>query len=250
MAKIIGNVVGMPSPPQEVGVVDWDFYQMNGSRTNYAYAFAEIWNDENFRPKYNIYPNRYGDNMFAQAKGITDLKGILESCGVVLNTSRLKEFRKGFQGCTNLTRLPEISFEKVVTTDNIYYCFGACPSLKSIDNLKMPSWHLPITEVFNGSTSLTYIRVEGKIYDNFDISPCPLDPDSLRNIIKHLQNYSGSSNEYAYVVAFNSEAFAVLEAEGFNEEDKQWYDETFGEPWTEKAEWWLCVDNLGWGFVE
>ena len=65
----------------------WDIYQEKGNRNMYLYSFAGYaWRDDIFRPKYNMILRYSNVNMFHYSY-LTDLKGLLEKRGVILDTS-------------------------------------------------------------------------------------------------------------------------------------------------------------------
>ena len=70
----------------------WDIYQSRGSRRAYEHAFRGLvagsvngWNDSNFKPKYDIIASNLA--YCFQYSSITNLKQILEDCGVSLSFS-------------------------------------------------------------------------------------------------------------------------------------------------------------------
>ena len=61
----------------------------------------------------------------------------------------------------------------------------------------------------------------------------------MKNIIEHLKDYNGTTNEYKYTVTFKTSAFNVLEAEGATAE----YNGT-------ACTWAELIDNLKWNLVK
>lgn len=109
----------------------WDNYQENGNRNNYRYAFYRTnWNDNNFKPKYNIVPSSDGQYIF-QNCSVTDIKGILERQGVILDFSKTPNLYYCFANA-KVTRLPELNCTKCTNFQNM---FGGCSSLVSIDKI-------------------------------------------------------------------------------------------------------------------
>ena len=217
----------------------WDGFQTNGRREIYAYAFSRSWNNAMFRPKYDIRPTN-AEKMFAYSTGISDLKGILESCNVVLDTSKAAYMANAFQNSTGLTYLPEISFESATySSARIEQVFAGCNSLKSIDKvIYHTDKYVATTNTFSNCNSLTHLRIGGVIGNSFNVSWCPLDVESIKDVILHLKDYSGIS-EYTYTVTFKTSAFEALEAEGATAE----YN---GTPCT----WAELIDNKKWNLVK
>ena len=109
----------------------WDACQENGNRTAYSYAFAHgSWKDETFKPKYDIRPVGDASYMFNKCK-ITDLKGILERQGVVLDLSGMTWSISVFFECRQMTRVPTLDIRNT-TSD---FAFSYCANLVSIDKL-------------------------------------------------------------------------------------------------------------------
>ena len=165
----------------------WDSFQENGNRTNYRNAFANVgWNDNTFAPKYDIVPSWYvGINMFTYSE-ITDLKGSLEKCGVVLDLSNVGVANSTFADMSLNTRIPKVNFSKV--TGNHYLVFGGCSNLIEIEEYVVNE-NAKFTQVFNGCTSLTTIKMSGTIGNSIDFSPCGLlSENSINSVFGCLSN--------------------------------------------------------------
>ena len=66
---------------------------------------------------------------------------------------------------------------------------------------------------FAETRNLENITFEGTIGTNISFSTCKkLTVDSLKNIITHLKDYSGTENEFKYSVTFSSACLTALEA--------------------------------------
>lgn len=179
----------------------WDVFQDYGNRTKYGYTFWHSWNDKIFRPKYDIKPTN-GEYMFANSYSLTDLKGILKECNVVLNTSKATYMTNAFNNCSGLIRLPEISFESVLNNARIQGAFAGCYALESIDKVIYPTdVYLATTNTFSNCRKLSHLRIGGVIGENFNVSWCPLDTDSVIDIILHLVDYKETENAGIYSLA-------------------------------------------------
>lgn len=140
----------------------WNAYQDKGARVNYSYGFAGAgWTDETLKPKYNIKPTS-ASRMFSNC-GATDIKGILERQGVVLDLSRLEKITYLADGASNkITRLPELNVTSVKSLDNFIY---QLPDLKSIEKVILKSdgsQSFAVTS-FGYLSALEEIRFEGVI---------------------------------------------------------------------------------------
>lgn len=165
----------------------WDSFQVNGNRKTYNGTFTVAWNDEIFKPKYDLIPTACMQ-MF-QATGIVDLKGCLERQGVILDTSNATSLLQMFQS-SRIKYLPTIDASK---STNNSYAFS-CNYLISIEKLILSETTNYSTAMFNCST-LEHLIVDGIIDRNgFNVSTCKkLSHESLMSIINILKDYSGTS---------------------------------------------------------
>jgi hypothetical protein len=92
--------------------------------------------------------------------------------------------------------------------------------------------------------------IEGTIGQNIFVNGCPkLSPDSLKRIIKHLKDFWGTGNELTTTLYVNKTAWDALEAEGFSDEDKAWYENWLGEPIPDGYSWYFAMVDLCWNLV-
>lgn len=165
----------------------WDDYQLNGKRTNYAYAFTrEGWSDVTFRPKYDIKPTGTLAHLMTSSR-MTDVVAILNECGVTIDTS-------GVTGTANqwvsgsATRLPAFSF---VNVGELLNTFGWTYNLHTIEKVILrEDGTNTFTNPFVSCDSLTNLTIEGKIGQNgFSVQwSNNLTHDSLMSIINALQD--------------------------------------------------------------
>ena len=110
----------------------WDAYQQSGNRVLYDFAFAgNGWNDNTFKPKYDIIPSWNIVNMFYKS-AITDLDALLKKCGVTLDISVNGNYGDVFNGGA-FTVLPELSFG--ASAWSIWGTFANCTALHTIRKL-------------------------------------------------------------------------------------------------------------------
>lgn len=174
----------------------WDAYQENGNRTDYISAFGNnnnsvnIWNDSNFKPKYDIKPVEAA-NMFYNSR-ITDLVKILEEQGVVLDTSKVKtNTTYMFSGCGELTTVPPIDF---TSTKYLTGCFIGCKKLKKITLLNFHSDIQIKNNPFNGCEALEELVITGEIGMSVSLVQSPLlNNTSVQNIIDCLADMTGQT---------------------------------------------------------
>lgn len=194
----------------------WDAFQQKGKRTDYYYAFigpsvsATGWDDVTFKPKYDIRPTNFDRGL--RYSQITDLEGILERQGVVLDTSNCTVMSMAFQSCTRMKSLPVIDLRKAVGyAANV---FSYMQSLTRIKKLIIPEDGKLSDPGFVYDTSLAHIEIEGVIGYSWSFSYSPLTVESIKNIITHLKDYSGTDKEYTYTLTLSSASKTALEAEG------------------------------------
>ena len=213
----------------------WDKFQINGGRLQYNYAFGGIgWTMDTFKPKYDIRANNLG-SMFYQT-GITDLEMALYNAGVRLDTSGASNFPSTFY-YSDLTVIPELDCRGCANTASPFgLTFRFSSNLLTIRKLILPSnGAQQFNNTFTDCAKLQNIVIEGVIGQNISFSSCPLTVESMRSIITHLKDYSGTTNEFANTVTFKKDCITSLEAEGATSPN--------GNKWTE------YIDDLKWNLV-
>lgn len=198
----------------------WDNYleAYYSQSQNASYMFAtKMWNDKTFKPNRDIvlYGYRNSNRMFYNT-GITDLEAALQKQGVILDASQTRRADEMFY-TSSITVVPELDLSEIGNgnTNHLNGLFGSCHDLHTVRKLKISDKYVvTIGTAFSGCTSLANIEFEGTIQTNASFSVCPLTVASLKSIITHLKDYSGTTSEYTYTVTFKTSAFAELEAEG------------------------------------
>lgn len=208
----------------------WDRFQDNGKRTIYSYAFYySCWGDFIFTPKYDIVPTNASD-MFGSSR-ITDLKGILERQGVVLDFKNCTMLLRAFSGADRMTRLPCIDMSNAVDIRNV---FMNCYLLQSVDSLvfsETTGTQYNSTAMVQNCRSLRDLVAKGVIWFSVNFQWCPLSVASMKSIISCLKNYAGTENDGAYTVRFSDTCWAALESDSTAPDGGTWKD---------------YVRNLGW----
>lgn len=164
----------------------WDEYQRNGTRYGYYYAFAGSgWNDETFKPKYDIVLK--GSNIYAFSYcEVTDLVNALEKLGVSLDTSLSSSNNHMFYNAQT-KRLPPINLTGQWTVSGV---FCDCQKLESIEKIIVAEKN-KFADAFTNCSNLKNITFEGVIGQNglsFGNSPL-LTHESLLNIIDCLKDF-------------------------------------------------------------
>lgn len=178
----------------------WDALQGNGGRRNYNYCFyGGSWNDENFKPKYDLIATG-ASNMF-RAIGVTDLRQALLDAGVTLDLSGCSELLETFTNTTT-TALPVIS---AVGASSLSYTFSGASKLVTIEKLILKDdGSQSFSNTFASASSLENIVIEGVIGNNISFWACTkLTHDSLMSIIGALKDHSGSTTRTCTLGATN-----------------------------------------------
>ena len=195
----------------------WDSLQANGTRTNYSNAFGKIWNDENFKPKYDIRPNN-ATTMFENS-GIKDLKGVLDSLGLVLDFSGVTNgWFVQFLQQSSITRIGRVDMTGSYNATTSYAFYGA-RNLEYVEAVVLSDTGEQILDektTFGHCNVLKEIRFEGKIGCSLSFQYSPLSRASIENIVSVLSDtVTGQTvtfKQSAVDAAFSSEEWTALTA--------------------------------------
>lgn len=170
----------------------WDVFQQKGISKGYNYNFSgNGWNDNTFRPKYDIKPTQC-HNMF-NSSAIEDLAGVLAECGVVLDLSTVTgRCDNMFAYATKLLTVPELDLRNAVYANGVLNgMFQSCSKLHTIECIKLKedgttNWG---SNVFSNCSALENLSFSGAIGQNgLDLHwSTKLTHDSLMSIINALQ---------------------------------------------------------------
>ena len=193
----------------------WDAYQQNGKRTNYAYAFGgDGWRTAAlFKPKYDLKPIN-ANCMFAYGS-LTgcDLKNLLESSGVVLDTSQTTNF-KYFLQYSSPFRIPELDTRAANNLNDMVHN----ANVATIDKLILrDDGSQEIHSIIRFSPGLENIVIEGVIGSNVNLSESiKLTKASIESIMNALSDISASKtlqlSKTAVNNAFTTDAWNALVA--------------------------------------
>lgn len=201
----------------------WDLYQANGIRTYYSVAFGGSgWNDETFKPKYDIKPTATYAYMMFRNTGITDMVEILNRQGIELSFSKVT-------GCAHLfydsavTRLGTIDLSSM--NGSLTSTFHNCDKLHTIEKLIFPTDNVVTdSNAFNGATALVNLTMEGLIQRSFNFNWSPLSVASMKSIISCLADLTGTAGEGVYTIQFSSACWDALEADSIAPDGNTWAD--------------------------
>lgn len=168
----------------------WDTYQQNGERQRYTYAFSGGgWNENTFRPKYNIYPID-GTYTFYECEYKADLAGVLNELGVSLDLSRCTGYNGMFYRSA-FTRIPKIVDR---FTSNAINMFISSINLVTIDEIELEkdiNNDNHYRDAFTGCNALENIKFTGvgKLAGNISFAGSPkLTRESIVGIINALSS--------------------------------------------------------------
>lgn len=206
----------------------WDTFQKNGSRKTYAYGISGVgWTIDTFKPKYDLIATDSATFMFCASAIRGDLGEILDELGIKLDTTGCSAMSYMFR-TAQFTSLPTIDCTSCAAPT---YIFGNMSYLTTIEKWILPtSKSQNFSSAFLSTDKLTNINeIEGTFYKSIDFSYSPLSVETMKTIIGHLENYSGTSS--TNVLTFNTDCWSRLEADSSAPD---------GGTWSE------YVQNLGW----
>lgn len=173
----------------------WDSLQQNGNQKEYVSTFGYGWNDDIFKPKYDLKPENAA-TMFEKSN-IVDLKGDLERAGVKLDLSAVNygRFVQMFMD-SKIKYVGEVDTRGSASTI-INYLFYNATNLVSVDKWIMTedgNQKFGETTTFPGCLSLREIRLEGLLGCSLSFKSCSLlSNDSVQSILDHLKDLTGEA---------------------------------------------------------
>jgi hypothetical protein len=187
----------------------WDEIQNNGSRTNYQYAFNyQRWDEETFRPNYDIKFGADTRNVFTSCKFNGSLKKALDNAGVKLDTSACINLYTAFYSMSYVTELPQIDLRKA--TGNITNVLHACPKLERIYGGIICSESTNFVSTTFGSSGMGALEdciFSGVIGKNLNLSNLTgLNKESIMSAINCLKDYSDSGTTYTLTLGTTLQA--------------------------------------------
>lgn len=172
----------------------WDEFQKNGTRTSYSYAFygSGGWNNEIFKPKYDITEAQYCFNALGYNGETFDLIQIFKEQGIKFNKANGWQYANYMFYNANITTCPKVHISCP------QYVFYNCKNLVTIEELSLTRQDLTSAlggstkNNFNGCTKLENLKIGGWICYDFDVSPATaLTYESLISIKNALWDYVG-----------------------------------------------------------
>lgn len=188
----------------------WDAFQQNGERTYYEKAFyGAYWNNDNFKPKYDLIIEGNGTSVFQNNLISGDFAQLLKDCNVTLDTSKCTSLFATFQG-VQMTKVPHISCEGTNSANSLFY--GA-NLLETIEKLTVHA-NLNYTQAFNICRALKNITIEGEIGKSIAFAQSYLlTTESVDSIINALLDLTGQENQK---ISFHTDIILQLTEEQLN----------------------------------
>ena len=221
----------------------WDIFQKNGTeKVSYRYAFSGNWDSRNFKPKYdfNLFSEGLSYAFYNCGSGLTDEEHRIDLIEVSKKVKLFYEndsFYYTFYESRVLT-VPTININKTRGTSVLNSTFRYASRLHTIEKIILSDHKDGTSTSFNntfyGASRLTNIRFEGVINRDINFAQSPLSVESCKNIIEHLCNYAGTTNESKYKLTLKDTSWADL-----NEAEAP----PSGDTWQE------YVYSLGWNYA-
>jgi hypothetical protein len=195
----------------------WDAHQNYGNRTAYSnFAYSPGWNDETFKPKYDIRPTGSCNGLFRDCR-IIDLEGTLQKCGVVLDTSKATSLNSSFYNTTTQI-FPTIDLTSINSATGTNFSFtSAVRTIRKIVCSESTPWHY---DGFRMAVNLVNLIFEGVIGQSglYLGKSTKLSKESITSVINAL---STSTDGLSVTLSKT----AVNNAFGINVDDANTYPE-------------------------
>ncbi len=209
-----GRIAGIEDGKTEAYHTFWDDIQGGGSRTDYSYAFGGIWDDDNFKPKYDLNVAR-GPYMFAFSK-ITDMVALLERQGVKLDFSYAttnSALNQAFYE-SSITRLGVVDLSGQGNCNYIFYCARKLVSIEKVI-FSSTRTHENTKTMFQQCESLVDVEFEGVIKREMDLRwSTKLSRASIESLFAVLDTtvtgYTVTFSKTAVEAAFTEDEWAAL----------------------------------------
>lgn len=207
---------GKLAEQQRVYDETWDRLQLDsqGNLSNYYFhAFAgPYWNDETFKPKYDL-KMRYCDRLFAYSK-ITDLQAILDKQGVkmIFNFGNGNALSQAFMSSS----ITHIGVVDVSTANQCSYMFYDARKLVTIDKVifKTGVKQYNLNTSFEKCSALENLTIEGNITATINFKDCTkLSRASIESVMVSLWDSATSDNTITFSQVAVNNAFTTEEWE-------------------------------------
>ena len=169
-----------------------------------------------------------------------DLVEYLNTLGIELDFSLCTSVTACFRDCGGFSRIGVVNLQNCTSMLQFYYRSGGYTnSLTKIDKLILPHHISVVGNAFTNCTRLTSVdfeMVDENSFlggENITIAHAPFDAPTSRSLIKCLENYIGTENEYIYTFTLTETSWLLLNADTNN-------------PPPQGDTWQAYVQTLGW----
>ena len=186
----------------------WDAFQENGNKTDYYSVFYGYgWTAETFKPKYDLRGTRFQAAFGYASQLAGSLIDMLDSCGVVLDTSKATNVSNMFTTATKLTEIPHIDLSSVDTS--LGGLFLTCKVLQRIEKITYTENSACYNNnAYAGCAALADVEFAGVIAGDMNLSWSPLLSNAtVQSLIDHLKNLTGAT---AKTLTFHADVGAKL----------------------------------------
>lgn len=184
---------------------------LNGGKRKNAEQTFRMWQCEYIRPPFVFKPNTRTIECFTQNHKLKKIeKQYFDFSGVPANKTSTQGHYYTCYYCSELEIFEDIGLPAC----DYEYTWASCNKLHTIE-LVRSTRTTRFTNLCGQCYALSYIRFEGEIGQNITFTRCDsLSIESLKDIILHLVDYSGTADEYAKTLTLSSVNWATIEAEG------------------------------------
>lgn len=176
----------------EKGVYDrdlkiWEMITNNGTRKEWerAFAYSNFTDYEFVKP---VFVNNEATRAFYSYAG-NNLPKNIDLSGVT-GADRTFAWSK---------KVEEIYDMNMPALTNYNLTYSPCNELKRIEIVRTTE-NTVFTNTFSGLPKLEDITFDGTIGTNISFADCPLNIKSIKNILLHLKDYSGTTNAGTYIL--------------------------------------------------
>lgn len=204
----------------------------NQARASYYRGF-NYWANEYIRPPFKIVPTaRQGHHYIVQ-----DCKNLLKVEKAYFDLSQISDLSQTnaqngnlgvFSGCSKLIEIEDVGLPAAAYSNTFYDCV----KLEKIAVVRAQEDTIFAPNTFGYCSRLRDLTMEGVIGTDIRFDRSPLSVESMKSIISHLKDYSGTEKEGTYTVTFTSTCKTALGVEGNTSPN--------GNTWTQ------YVYDLGW----
>ena len=174
------------------------------TRGNYCGAFSQS-DLTGYEFSQTIYPTSSIERMFNAYAGPELPKGI--DCSRLDCDKSATYYRFAFEWASKLKKIPDIGIPAIPYYTNTY---SNCKELVEIEVIRSNKDTI-FQNPFTNCPNLTTFKIEGEIGTNFDCTMIPVSPSTMKSILEHLYDYSGTANANIHLISFTTQAWNAFD---------------------------------------